>query len=198
MNNPTTIQRFLSLLSIATLILFTAWMTVPGSALVSEDIEIEIDGTQSYLCGQIMKAEGDELIAQYTIFLDAQTKDASDNSDRLDQVMSFYRYVLGTLDDVFEESVQEDLAGETVASSSDEYEYCRYVKDQYVLIADTMLRTYYISSTGSKLAFTVVDGLKAMNTDLQDMSPSFHATFPGMFNKFSNAFPCYIKSCVSR
>lgn len=198
MNKSILTQRFLSLLSIAILILFTAWMAFPGVALVQEDIETEVDGTQSYVCGQLLKAQGDELLAQYQSFLDIQTKDVDNNSERLDQIMSFYRYVVMALDDALDEATQVDGAGETLSSANDEYQYCRNIKDQYELMADTMLRTYYISSSSSKATFQVVDGLKAMNGDLSGMSQSFHATFPSMFNKFSNAFPCYIQTCISR
>ena len=112
--------------------------------------------------------------------------------------MSFYRYVTGTLDDRFEELIVDDLEGESLESSTDEYEYCNEIKEQYIMIADSMLRTFYVSSSSSKTTFQVIDGLKAMNTDLESMSQSFHATFPSMFNKFSNAFPCYIQSCITR
>ena len=173
-------------------------MAFPGVALVQEDIETEVDGTQSYVCGQLLKAQGDELLAQYQSFLDIQTKDVDNNSERLDQIMSFYRYVVMALDDALDEATQVDGAGETLSSANDEYQYCRNIKDQYELMADTMLRTYYISSSSSKATFQVVDGLKAMNGDLSGMSQSFHATFPSMFNKFSNAFPCYIQTCISR
>jgi hypothetical protein len=202
MNKPRLIQRSLSLLSISMLILFTAWMAVPGFAEETEEVALEIevegDGTQSFLCGQTLKVEGDELLSQYQTFLDLQTKSDEDNSERLDQIMVFYRYVVGTLEDRLEELSQEDLDGETVSSAADEYNYCANIKNQYVAIADMMLGTYYTASTSSKVTFQVVDGLKAFNSDLADMSTSFHATFPSMFNKFNNAFPCYINTCISK
>lgn len=173
-----------------------------GLSLAAEDEPLEVaeelDGTQSNLCGQTLHAEGGALIAQYQNFLDLQTKDAADNSDRLETIMSYYRYVVYTLENRFQALSQEDISGESFGSSNEEYDYCYSILQQYLLVADSMLRTYYISSTGSKVTFKVVDGLKSMNESLQGMSQSYHATFPGMFNKFSNALPCYVNSCVGK
>jgi hypothetical protein len=176
--------------------MLTTWLMLPSFALVN--VETEIDGTQSYYCAQQMTALGDELIGQYQTFLDTQTSDPGDNSDKLDIVMTFYRYVVGRLDDGFDEWTINDLTGESLGTTNDEYQHCDYVRDYYITVADSMLRTFYIASSSSKTTYQVVDGLKAMNADLNDMSQSFHATFPSMFNKFNNAFPCYINSCVGR
>lgn len=195
-NKPRHIQRFFSLLSISMLLLFTAWMVLPSMALV--EVEVEIDNSQSYYCAQQLTVLGDQMIADYSTFLDSQTRDLEDNSDKLSLVMTYYRYVVGTLEDNFEVWIYDDLTGESLSSSTDEYQHCSYIRDYYTTVADSMLHTFYIASTSSKTTFQVVDGLKAMNSEMMGLSDRFHASFPSMFNKFDNAFPCYVKSCVGR
>jgi len=184
------------------LILFTSWMIIPGLAEDTDELAVEVEeevnGTQSYLCGQNLAVEAEALIFQYSNFLELQTSDASDNSDRLEDIMSYYRYVVDTLDTRLMELSDLDRDNENFEASTQEYLHCEGIRDQYYLMAESMLRTYFTSSTGSKTTFKVVDGLKAMNESLQGMSQSYHATFPGMYNKFSNAFPCYVNSCVGK
>lgn len=189
-------------MSAAVLLLFTGWMALPGLAQEGEElavpVEEEVDGTQSYLCGQNLAVEADVLIQDYKNFLDIQTKGTEDNSARLEALMSYYRYVVYEIENRYEDLSLADIENENFGSSLDESGYCASIRDQYLLLAESMLRNYMISSTASKTTFTVVDGLKEMNASLQGLSQTYHATFPGMFNKFSNAFPCYVNSCVGR
>ena len=178
--------------------LFTAWMVLPSLAFVNVEVEVEADSSQSYYCAQQLTALGDQLISDYSTFLDAQTRDIEDNSDKLVLVMTYYRYVVGTMEDNFDVWVYDDLTGESLSSSTEEYQHCSYVRDYYITVADSMLRTFYIASTSSKTTFQVIDGLKSMNSELMGLSDRFHASFPTMFNKFDNAFPCYVNSCVGR
>ncbi len=169
-----------------------------GDDIEVEDIESETESYKNYICGQTLAEEAAPLIENYRNFLDIQSRDIRPASDRLDEIMTYYRYVSYSLENIYEESIAQDRANDTFNAASDKQEYCASIRDQYLLLASSMLRTYIISSSASKSTFVATDGMKAINEGLKDMSQSFQATFPNMFNKFNNSFSCYINSCVGQ
>ena len=73
---------------------------------------------------------------------------------------------------------------------------CDFYKEQYLDYGRALYQAQILGSATSKRSYAVVDSLKVMNDDLRDFSDVFLGTFPGMFQKFNNALPCYTKQCV--
>lgn len=138
------------------------------------------------------------LLDEYESFLDQYTKVDMPTSEQFENALLFYRYVEDSLRTYYDINANISEYNGTVSFANSELSSCRKVRDGIIEFSRAILTRFLAGSTTSKTTFEFVDGLKAMNEDLKDMSLLFQSTFPGQFTEMSNAFPCYAHECLSK
>lgn len=150
---------------------------------------------QDYLCAQNLIDKGAIVVEGYENFLNDYFQIPEPSSKQVDGAVAYFQQARRALDILFEEGL--DLDGiKSFDLANKEVQSCTLYRDQYVNYIEQLLQVHVLSSTSSKVTFTVIDGLKIMNEDLEEFSTDFHGTFPKLFNKFNNALPCYAKQCI--
>lgn len=150
-----------------------------------------------YACGQTMMEKGIVVIESYEAFLDDYFKSVIPSSEQVEHGMRYYRFVEDSLQSIYEKNVDVQ-ANDTLEKSGAAITYCASIRDQYIDLAQMLLQKQAISSANSKRTFSVIDGLKAMNEDMEVYADEFHAVFPAFFNQFNNALPCYARQCITK
>jgi hypothetical protein len=163
--------------------------------------ETEDTGTPDYLCGEAMLDEGAVLVVNYEQFLNEYFQVDVPSSTQFESALSQYRFTEMSINAVYENNLNlgttED-GGKTLETANTEYQYCGYVRDAYLGYIKTLFPRQLMGSAASKVTFTVVDGLKAMNKDLDSLSETFNQTFPKLFSVMDHNLPCYARTCASK
>lgn len=156
--------------------------------------------SQDYLCGQAMLDQGAPLVVNYEDFLNEFFQVDTPSSDQFEDALSQYRFTVMALNATFDANINLSTATgpKTLEVANAEFAYCGYVHDAYLDYIKMLFQRQIMGSTASKVTFKVVDGLKAMNKDLDTLSETFSSTFPTLFNKMNNDLPCYVRSCVTK
>jgi len=190
-------QKFYFRASLLTLFCFVGGILVTFAA---EEESTDTSVPTDYLCTQVMMDEGAAAVATYEVFLDEYFKVDAPSSEQFENALDQYRFTELAINAIYEANLnlEDPDAPKTQAKAADEVADCDYVRDAYLNYSKTLFQKQFTGSTVSKVTFKVVDGLKAMNKDLDDMSTLFGQTFPGMFNQLNNNLPCYAKSCVTQ
>lgn len=150
------------------------------------------------LCAQTLANSSAVILTEYESFIDQYTKVDKPTSEQFDNALLFYRYVEDSIRKLYDSSAEISGFNGTTAFANEQLASCRQVRDGIIEFARSYLTTFISGSTASKTTFKVVDGLKAMNSDLKDMSYLFQSTFPGQFTEMSNALSCYAHECLSK
>jgi hypothetical protein len=164
-----------------------------ASAAEEESATI-VDGVD-YACGQKVMEEAFVVIEAYQTFLDEYFQADRPSSEQAADAMSYYRYMRDSINAIYE-AASDVRTNNTLESAATATTYCSSVRDQYIELAQTMLQKQVVMSSNSKRTFKVIDGLKAINESMDVFADSFNATFPVLFNKMSNALPCYARQCL--
>lgn len=156
--------------------------------------------TQDYLCGKAMLDQGEPLITNYEDFLNEFFLVDTPSSTQFEDALNQYRFTVMALQATYQANLNLSTTTEpkTLEVANAELAYCGYVRDTYLDYIKMLFQRQIMGSTASKVTFKVVDGLKAMNKDLDTLSETFSATFPTLFNKMNNDLPCYVRSCVTK
>jgi hypothetical protein len=156
--------------------------------------------SQDYLCGQAMLDQGATLVVNYEDFLNEFFQVDTPSSDQFEDALSQYRFTVMAIQATYQGNLNLSTATEpkTLEVANAELAYCGYVRDAYLDYIKMLFQRQIMGSTASKVTFKVVDGLKAMNKDLDTLSETFSATFPTLFSKMNNDLPCYVRSCVTK
>ena len=157
----------------------------------------ETEEATDYACSQTMIDQGGAIVEGYQEFLDGFFNVDAPTSDQLEDAMDFYRYIEDSLLSLYRSaSAVTDSGAKTTEFASKELTNCAYLRDQYIEFARALLQKQALGSAYSKTTFEVVDGLKALNEDLDDLSKEFSEVFPGAFHQMNNALPCYARQCI--
>lgn len=183
------------------LLCLVALLTVQGMLRVgAEDAEVtEEDATseEDFACGQAMIEQGSVIVEDYETFLDELFKVDTPSSGQVEEAMTYYRYVEDALNNIFSDNLH--ISGfRTLDFANTNATYCTYIRDQYLDFAQTLLQKQILLSANSKRTFEIIDGLKAMNENIENLYEDFHAVFPGLFNQMNNALPCYARQCITQ
>lgn len=156
--------------------------------------------SQDYLCGKAMLDQGAPLVVNYEDFLNEFFQVDTPSSTQFEDALHEYRFTVMALNATFDANTNLSTATEpkTLGTASAEFAYCGYVRDAYLDYIKMLFQRQIMGSTASKVTFKVVDGLKAMNKDLDSLSETFSATFPTLFSKMNNDLPCYVRTCASK
>jgi len=161
------------------------------------DTEETDEEATDYACSQTMIDQGGAIVEGYQEFLDGFFNVDAPTSDQLEDAMDFYRYIEDSLLSLYRSaSAVTDSGAKTTEFASKELTNCAYLRDQYIEFARALLQKQALGSAYSKTTFEVVDGLKALNEDLDDLSKEFSEVFPGAFHQMNNALPCYARQCI--
>lgn len=168
-------------------------------AVAEESTDAEIPSTErdgvDFACGQKTMEESFVIIEAYQNFLDQYFKIDKPSSQQIDAAEKYYRFVEDSLQKTYERNLS--LANnERLEESTQAATYCAFIRDQYIDVAEVLLQKQVILSSNSKRTFAVIDGLKATNQNLEDFADEFNTVFPGFFNQFNNALPCYARQCI--
>lgn len=184
----------------ALLVLLTVGGLMLAYADDTTDTTIDTD-SQDYLCAQAMLDQGAPVVVNYEEFLNEYFQIDTPTSQQFEDAVSMYRQYEAALNAIYEESLNIDTAAEdkkTLSQVQDELHYCSYARDAYLNYIKTLFQKQMLGSSSYKVTFQVVDGLKAMNKDLDALSEVFGETFPSLFTKMNNDLPCYARSCASK
>ncbi len=185
------------------LTLFIFILLLSTSLLMSGLVFAEDSGTDTatdaadYACASTMIESGSELLEAYQTFLNEYFQVDTPSSSQLEDAMMFYRYVEDSLQNLYAANSNID-SNQSLDIANQELSFCRFVRDQYSEYAKVLLKRQMNGSAVSKTTFKVVDGLKVMNEDLADLSETFQATFPNVFNKMNAGLVCYPHDCVTQ
>lgn len=170
---------------------------------VSSSLWVRADETvtgeeSDYACASTLAEASVPLLDTYQEIINEYTKVDAPTSDQFEDALSYYRYVEDTIRKTYDSSAQVTGYNKTMSFSSNELSSCRRMRDSLIEYARVPLTLFLNGATTSKTTFVFVDGLKAMNEDLRDMSLLFQSTFPAQFTEMSNALPCYAHTCLSQ
>lgn len=191
-----TFENRLFLLVLAMVLVLNVLPFATAEEAEEESTPTIVDGVD-YACGQAMMDQGTVIIESYEAFLDDYFKSAIPSSEQVEHGMRYYRFVENSIQSVYEANVNVNV-NDTLEKSASAITYCSYIRDQYLELAQMLLQKQAIASANSKRTFSVIDGLKAMNEDMEVYSDEFNAVFPGFFNQFNNALPCYARQCITK
>ena len=163
---------------------------------VAEDVPVIVDGADQQ-CATHVKEESQQVVDSYQTFLDDYFKAITPTSEQVDGAMKYYRFMEFSINEIYKKYLQQDQ-NLSLTSSLQASTRCAYMRDLYLDVAKALMEKQVISSANSKRTFLVVDGLKAMNADMDTFSDQFNAVFPGYFNQFNNALPCYAHQCINK
>lgn len=158
---------------------------------------VTITDTVDYQCGYNVMQEASVVVDSYQTFLDDFFKLATPSSDQVEDAMKYYRFIESSIQRIYEKNLKV-TANQTLDDSVTASTYCAYVRDQYLDFAKAMMQRQVIASSNSKRTFTMIDGLKVTNENLETFSSDFTEVFPGFFNQFNNALPCYARRCITK
>jgi hypothetical protein len=157
--------------------------------------EEESEEEKDFLCASNLYEKGDELVNDYSDFLDSFFQQDVPTSSQIESAMDYYR--------VLEQGIQNHyLEGfdvrnpKTFDLANAEHALCTQVRDQFLAYARNLLQVQALGATTSKRTLNIIDGLKIMNQDLEDLTPDFHKAFPAHFDEFKEALPCYARACI--
>jgi len=173
-------------------------------ALVTEDIPVLLASEEDvseedvdFECAAYMIEHGNVLVDLYSQSMAEIFQQDVPSSDLIEKSSEFYRVIEYALTKIFEEGL--DKTGyKSFDTSSSEVSYCAEVRDQYINYAQLVLSEQALQSGASKQTFIIVDGLKSINESLSDFQLDFANVFPVVFNKMSNALPCYARQCITK
>lgn len=155
-----------------------------------------VDGSDQQCASNVM-VDAQVVVSAYQTFLDDYFKEVTPTSEQVEGAMKYYRFIEYSINKIYKRNLQKDV-NLSLNNSLQASTYCAYIRDVYLDIAKAMMEKQVISSANSKRTFLVVDGLKAMNADMDTFSDQFNEVFPGYFNKFNNALPCYAHQCINK
>jgi len=162
----------------------------------AESTPILVDGADQQ-CGAHVAEEASAVVDSYQAFLDEYFKEVTPSSEQVEGSMRYYRFMEYSIKEIYAKYLQQD-ENLSLEDSLNANTYCASVRDMYLDAAQALMEKQVISSANSKLTFLIIDGLKAMNEDVDTFSEQFNAVFPGYFNQFNNALPCYAHQCISK
>jgi hypothetical protein len=146
-------------------------------------------------CAKAMQEDGYKIVEAYEQLLDEYFKIDVPSSGQINSAMTFYRATRDALDGVYAHSL--NLQGrKSLEFAVVEAATCTDIKNKYMTYISELLQRYLLGSAVSKSTFTIVDGLKATNKDLDDLSSLFHSVFPASFDHMDSALPCYARRCI--
>lgn len=181
---------------VSTLVLFFFGSVVFVRA--DETAPEEAESSEDYLCAQTLLTEASPIIENYEAFAIEYTKVDVPTSEQFDYLLLFYRYVEESIDSIYEASAVVSGFNKTTAFANKELSVCRDTREGLIEYSRRLLPILTSGSTASKTTFEFVDGLKAMNESLVDLSLLFQSTFPVQFIKMDNNFGCYAHQCLSK
>ncbi len=183
---------------VALLLLFFVGSFVGVRADESTSTETATEAEADNKCAYSLAQGSLALLDEYKSFIDQYTKVDTPTSEQFENALLFYRYVEDTIRKFYNIYAEVSGYNGTVSFANTELSSCRKVRDGIIEYSRNILTQFLAGSTTSKTTFEFVDGLKAMNEDLKDMSLLFQSTFPGQFTEMSNALPCYAHECLSK
>lgn len=154
----------------------------------AEDADLE--------CTKKVAEEGSAFYQDYADFLDQYFKIDAPSSDQVETAMTRYRYYEEAVQSSYE-SAAKIKGASTISLNQNEFTRCIALRDEKIALGRGLLQAYAMQSAGSKRTFKFVDGLKAINDNMEILAENFYMTFPRMFEKMNSALPCYAKECVS-
>lgn len=182
----------LFLLSI--LFLLSLGSTVLVTYAVNGDEEAEeID----FACAKAVEEVASKELDDYITFLNEYFLSEDPSSEQVENAMERYRYYKDAVNGVFEEQVL--VQGQvTFEKAFSEFAYCQNIRDQFLDAAQPIIQAQILQSSNSKRTFKIIDGMKELNEDMDTLNNDFQLTFPRIFEKMDNAFPCYVKECITQ
>lgn len=163
----------------------------PGEEAIDET------AVQDFLCGQLVNEVATEEIAAYQVFLTEYFQNIEDSSDQVVDAMTYFRYVEDAINTVFDENKVRKGAKLSFDIAFDEFVYCQTIRDDQLRLAKILLQSHSIQSANSKRTFLMIDGMKELNANMDDLADDFVLTFPAVFESMSNKLPCYARECIS-
>ena len=167
----------------------------------AEETAETTDNSPDYLCSNALIEQGTEVVSNYETFLNEYFQVDTPTSGQFESALNEYRFTKLAIQAIYEANLNiedPDGTGKTLAVAAAELQSCEYYRDSYLGYIKTLFQRHYLGSTSYKVTFTVVDGLKAMNADLDSLSALFGETFPVLFSKFNNGLACYARNCASK
>jgi hypothetical protein len=148
-----------------------------------------------FACSSVMHTEAPEVIGRYTEFLESYFLLDIDSSQQVANAMLYFTYVQEEIEAIYDENINLN-GGELISATIDANNDCRRWQEWYSQEAELLLNTYIRRATASKQSFAIVDGLKIINENMEELSLEFQMTFPLFFKKMNNALPCYAHQCI--
>lgn len=153
------------------------------------------DGTQDFVCAERMSTEGQEALAQYQALLQAYYLADHPTSDQVSEAVDYYRAFQAELARIYAEGSAID-APKSIQLTNDEIFACLSVQSTLLQTAQVYLRGYTLSASNTKRNTRIHDTFEVLNTDMENFMSNFQNTFPGQFQRFNNALPCYARQCL--
>lgn len=192
-------SKKLLILVLALGLMFAGTMLSSAAESDEEDTEnTENTEEEDFACASVMLDEGFTLVSNYENFLNEYFQIDQPSSQQIETAMNYYRALEEQLENLYASAL--DLGGKrrTFDLANQEMSMCSQVRNQYIEYARVLLHGYARNSANSKRTFKVIDGLKAMNSDLEELADDFNLVFPGAFNKMDSALPCYASQCIQQ
>ena len=192
-----TFEKKLFLVCIALVIVFNGFFYSFADETETEGtVGLIVDGADQQ-CSLHVAQEAQVVVDSYQAFLDDYFKEVTPSSEQVDGAMKYYRFMENSINKIYQKYLQKDT-NLTLNNSLQASTSCAYMRDRYLDVARALMEKQVISSSNSKRTFLIVDGLKAMNADMDTFSDQFNSVFPGYFNQFNNALPCYAHQCINK
>lgn len=167
----------------------------------AEDSTAPSSSEPEYLCSHAMIEQGTEVVSHYETFLNEYFQVDTPTSGLFESALNEYRFTEMAIQAIYQANLNienPDGGEKTLSVASTEISSCEYYRDVYLNYIKTLFQRQYLGSVSYKVTFKVVDGLKAMNVNLDSLSELFGETFPVLFNKFNNGLACYSRNCASK
>lgn len=175
------------LISVATIVPLALGVMVP---YVWSD-----DTAEDFVCAQRMSTEGQAALTEYQTLLNEFYLADQPTSAQVSEAVDYYRAFQDELARIYEEGSAVD-SPKSIDLANNEIAACLSVQSTLLQTAQVYLRGYTLSSSNTKRNFRIHDAFDVFNQDMDDFLSDFQATFPGQFQRFNNALPCYARECL--
>jgi len=172
-------------------------LAVCGAFIVFAEETTTGTGDTANACAKSMVDNGYVAVTAYEKFLEEFFRVDVPSSEQMESAMIMYRATKDSIDTIYVESLNINSA-EDLKTAAEEAIVCSEKRDEYLEYIKVLLQRYLLGSSTSKTTFEIVDGLKAMNADIEDLSEVFHSTFPKLFNQMDSNLYCYARQCLTQ
>ncbi len=153
------------------------------------------DSAQDFACAEKMSTEGQAALTEYQTLLKEYYLADQPTSGQVSEAVDYYRSFQVELDRIFQEGQRLDEV-KTFDLVNDEIAACFSVQSNLLEVAQVYLQGYTASSANTKRTFRIHDAFDVFNGQMEEFVGDFQAVFPGQFQHFDNALPCYAQQCL--